>query len=61
MKKQIKTIVIEEFSKVIDSIENDFSKNYKNKTNNFLLSQMDKRIMANMVLLLKPVQKELLN
>lgn len=30
-------------------MQKDFSKNYKNKTNNFLLSQMDKRIMANMV------------
>ena len=49
MRQKIKLIIIEEFSKVIDSIQKDFSKNYKNKTNNFLLSQMDKRIMANMV------------
>lgn len=49
MQQQIKTIIIEEFSKIITAIENDFSKNYKNKTNNFLLSQMDKHIMANMV------------
>ena len=39
MRQKIKLIIIEEFSKVIDSIQKDFSKNYKNKTNNFLLSQ----------------------
>lgn len=49
MKQEIKTIIIEEFSKVINSIEKDFSKNYKNKANNFLLSQMDQQILANMV------------
>ena len=31
MRQKIKLIIIEEFSKVIDSIQKDFSKNYKNK------------------------------
>ena len=49
MQQQIKEIILEEFHKVISSIESDFYKNFKKKTYNFLLSQMDKRIMANMV------------
>lgn len=49
MKKIIKAIVMEEFSNLTRLIENDFNNNYKKKVNNFLLSQMDKRITANMV------------
>lgn len=49
MKDIIKKIVIEEFSKLTDNIEHDFNKNYKRKVNNFLLSQMDENITANMV------------
>ena len=49
MKDKIKTIVTEEFTKVIDLIENDFKKNYSRKVNNFLLSQMDENITASMV------------
>ena len=49
LQNEIKDIIIDEFSKVIDAIESDFPKNYSRKVNNFLLSQMDKRIIANMV------------
>lgn len=49
MRDTIKNIVVEEFSKLITLIENDFNKNYKRKVNNYLLSQMDERITANMV------------
>lgn len=49
MKDLLKQIVIEEFSKLTDTIENDFEKNYKRKVNNFLLSQMDENITASMV------------
>ncbi|NDO47655.1 TdeIII family type II restriction endonuclease [Clostridium sp. ASF356] len=49
MKEKIKAIVIDEFSKLINIIEADFSANYAKKVNNFLLSQMDERITANMV------------
>ena len=49
MRTQIKNIIIEEFSNLTNLIENDFDKNYRRKVNNFLLSQMDERITANMV------------
>jgi len=49
MEEKIKTIVYEEFIKVIKLIENDFIDNYEKKVNNFLLSQMDERITASMV------------
>lgn len=49
MKNLIKQIVIEEFSKLTDTIEKDFEKNYKRKVNNFLLSQMNEQITASMV------------
>ncbi len=49
MRNTIKQIVFEEFSKLIDLIEKDFSTNYKRKVNNFLLSQMDENITASMV------------
>ncbi|MCM1181796.1 MAG: hypothetical protein NC337_00285 [Roseburia sp.] len=49
MREQIKQVIIEEFSKLTELIEADFTDNYRRKTNNFLLSQMDKRITANMV------------
>lgn len=45
----IKTIVFEEFSKLITTIEQDFSENYIKKRYNFLLSQLDETITANMV------------
>lgn len=48
-KQQIKQIVIEEFLKVVKSIESDFVKNYERKSNNFLLAQMDEKITASMV------------
>ena len=44
MKNQIKSIISEEFSSLVNTIENDFEINYKRKINNFLLSQMDKKI-----------------
>ncbi len=49
MEQIIKTIVYEEFSKLIILIEKDFNINYKRKVNNFLLSQMDEQITASMV------------
>ncbi len=49
MRNQIKNIVVDEFSKLINLIEADFTSNYARKINNFLLSQMDERITASMV------------
>ena len=49
MRAQIKQIVFEEFSKVMDLIERDFAGNYRRKVNNFLLGQMDENITASMV------------
>lgn len=49
MRDEIKNIVLEEFSKLINLIEADFINNYKKKVNNFLLSQMDEQITASMV------------
>lgn len=45
----IKQIVFEEFSKLIETIEGDFKTNYIKKCYNFLLSQLDETITANMV------------
>lgn len=49
MRDIIKNIIFEEFSRLTDLIEKDFSANYKRKVNNFLLSQMDENITASMV------------
>lgn len=49
MENTIKQIIVEEFSKLINLIEDDFSANYNRKVNNFLLSQMDECITASMV------------
>ncbi len=49
MEIQIKKIVYEEFSKLIKTIEGDFKTNYIKKRYNFLLSQLDENIIANMV------------
>jgi len=49
MREKIRRIIFEEFSKLTDLIEKDFTSNYKRKVNNFLLSQMDKGITASMV------------
>lgn len=49
MKRVIKQIVFEEFSRLTDLIEKDFAANYARKVNNFLLSQMDESITASMV------------
>ena len=38
MREQIKQIIIEEFSRVVNLIENDFKSNYDRKVNNFLLT-----------------------
>lgn len=46
---KIKNIVREEFSKLILTIEHDFKTNYIKKRYNFLLSQLDETITANMV------------
>lgn len=49
MRNEIKQIIFEEFSKLINQIEMDFRSNYEKKINNFLLGQMDEHITANMV------------
>ncbi|WP_295068753.1 TdeIII family type II restriction endonuclease [Ruminococcus sp.] len=49
LEERIKEIVYEEFSKLINNIEGDFKTNYIKKRYNFLLSQLDKTITANMV------------
>ena len=49
MENTIKQIIVEELSKLINLIEDDYSANYNRKVNNFLLSQMDERITASMV------------
>lgn len=49
MRYLIKNIIYEEFSKLLTAIEADFKMNYERKINNFLLSQMDAQITANMV------------
>lgn len=46
---QIVEIVYNEFSKLLENIEGDFKINYVKKRYNFLLSQLDKNITANMV------------
>ena len=47
--QKINQIVYEEFSKLIVNIEGDFKENYIKKRYNFLLSQLDENITANMV------------
>ncbi len=47
--QKIKQIVYEEFSKLTATIELDFRNNFLKKRNNFLLSQLDETITANMV------------
>ena len=49
MEEKVKTIVYEEFSKLITNIESDFKDNYIKKRYNFLISQLDENITANMV------------
>ena len=49
MRDKIKDIVVEEFAKLTNQIEKDFTKNYFKKVNNFLLSQMDEQITASTV------------
>lgn len=49
MRNTIKKIVVEEFSKLTNTIESDFKSNYRRKVNNFRLSQMDENITASMV------------
>jgi len=49
MKEAIKKIIYEEFHKLVQNIEVDFASNYSRKRYNFLLSQLDEVITANMV------------
>lgn len=49
MRDTIKQIVFEEFSNLVTNIENDFRSNFVRKRYNFLLSQLDKNMTANMV------------
>ena len=49
MRDRIKQIVFEEFSRVVTNIESDFRHNFVRKRYNFLLSQLDENMTANMV------------
>lgn len=49
MRENIKNIILEEFTKLINTIEGDFIVNYGKKINNFLLNQLDEQMTANMV------------
>ena len=49
MRERIKNIVFDEFSKVVRNIESDFRYNFIRKRYNFLLSQLDEEMTANMV------------
>ena len=49
MRESIKQIVFEEFSKLTNQIERDFTKNYLRKANNFMLNQMGESVIASMV------------
>lgn len=49
IENQIKNIVYDEFKQLVTNIESDFMDNYVNKRYNFLLSQLDETITANMV------------
>lgn len=49
MRERIKSIVYDEFSKVVRNIEGDFRNNFIRKRYNFLLSQLDEEMTANMV------------
>ncbi len=49
MEEEIKKVVYNEFSNLVDNIENDFKANYVRKRYNFLLSQLDETMTANMV------------
>lgn len=49
MRTAIQKIVYEEFSKLMETIEIDFRQNYVRKRHNFLLSQLDEVMTANMV------------
>ena len=49
MRERIKSIVFDEFSKVVRNIESDFRYNFIRKRYNFLLSQLDEEMTANMV------------
>ncbi|WP_198142962.1 hypothetical protein [Sneathia sanguinegens] len=49
METIVKDIVFAEFSRLIDTIEDDFIVNYNKKRYNFLLSQLDELVTATMV------------
>lgn len=49
MQTQIKEIIVNEFTSLINNIESDFIKNYNKKNNNFLLSELDEEMTAHMV------------
>ena len=49
VENEIKKIIIDEFTNLIENIEGDFKKNFKKNSFNFLLSQMDWQIIAHMV------------
>ena len=49
MRNEIKRILHEEFTDLINKIENDFRKNYNKKRRNFIISQFDNETTAEMV------------
>lgn len=49
MREKIKYIILDEFTKLINTIETDFIVNFNKKRNNFLLNQLDEKMIAHMV------------
>ncbi len=49
MRNEVKRIIHEEFSELVQKIESDFRKNYNKKRRNFIISQFDNETTAEMV------------
>ena len=49
MRNEVKRIIHEEFSELVQKIESDFRKNYNKKRRNFIISQFDNETIAEMV------------
>ena len=49
MDEQIENIILDEFTKLVHTIEGDFHINFLKKRHNFLLNQLDKMMIAHMV------------
>lgn len=49
MRNEVKRIIRDEFSDLVQKIESDFRKNYNKKRRNFIISQFDNETTAEMV------------